>query len=297
MKNLTEWLRSIRTDRTVSLQDISDITGLATSQISRIEQGKSDLTLFSVAKICYALRLDLFDLQRALRWEKSLFDILILRPSIPPADAVVIPSDIAAIINFYNYDPVAAKEFLRKSFNWVRFSAGFEKNIQETQANQFVKEAIEPLGDNYKSAPYPSTLNDDLVLETYMIKGALSIFDLGLFIRQRRKQKTLSLKQLAKKSGISFSALRRIEVGEIERIKFSDIFSIDIALGNEGDILAVAWDVAQLYTGISLAESELCSLEQWDVREKGLAETLMAISRWYQVFLPNQNWLKKLRLE
>ncbi len=297
MKNLTEWLRSIRTDKTVSLQDISEITGLATSQISRIEQGKSDLTLFSVVKICYALRLDLFDLQRVVQWNRSLFDILILRPSIPPTDTVVIPSDIASIINLYKHDPIVSKEFLRKSFNWVRFSAGFEKNIKDTQANQFIKEAIEPLGDSYKSVPCPSTLNDDLILETYMMRGVLSIFDLGLFIRQRRKQKTLSLKLLAKKSGVSYSALRRIEVGEIERIKFADIFSIDTALGSEGDILAIAWDVAQLYTGILLVEDEFSSLRQWDLREKGLAETLIAISRWYQVFLPNQNWLKELRLK
>jgi transcriptional regulator with XRE-family HTH domain len=297
MKKLPEWLWSIRTDRAVSLQDISNITGLATSQISRIEQGKSDLTLFSVAKICHALRLDLFDLQRALQWNKSLFDILILRPSIPPTDTVAIPSDIASIINLYKHDPIASKDFLHKSFNWVRFLAGFEKNIQETQANQFIKEAIEPLGDNYKPVPYPSTLSDGLVLETYMVKGALSIFDLGLLIRKRRKKKSLSLKQLSEKSNISFSALRRIEVGEIERIKFSDIFSIDTALGNEGDILAVAWDVAQLYTGISLVEDEFSSLQQWNVREKGLAETLIAISRWYQVFLSKKNWLKELRLE
>jgi len=296
MRPLTgAWFLTMRKDRGLSLQEIEDMTGLTGSQISRIENERSELSLFAAVKICYALDLDLFDIGRAHQWNKSDFDIFLRREHPDKMGEVPISSDIHLILRTYGQNPMVAKDFLRKSFNWVRYAVGLEKKLENTRGNQIIKGAIEPLQDKYQPVPYPSNLTGDMVLEVYMKQGTLSIFDLGLFLRQKRKSKNISLQKLAEEAGLSYSALRRIEVGEIERIKFSDILLIDAALGNEGDVLAIAWDVAQLYTGVLLVDEKKAPLETWTIREKSLAETLIAISRWYKAHYLEKDWLKELR--
>ena len=296
MKSLSgAWFLTMRKDRGLSLQEIEDMTGLTSSQVSRIENGRSELSLFAAVKICYALDVSLFDISRAHQWHKSDFDILSRRGASEKIEGVPIASDIKLILRAYRENPMEAKDFLRKSFNWVRYAIGVETKLENTRGNQIIKDAIEPLQDKYQSVTYPPNLTQEMILEVYLNQGVLSIFDLGLFLRQKRKKKNMSLQNLAGEAGLSYSGLRRIEVGEIERIKFSDILVIDTALGNEGDLLAIAWDVAQLYTGVSLVDKKFAPLAQWTVREKSLAETLIVISRWYKAHYLEKNWLKELR--
>lgn len=289
----SKWFHAIRLDQCLKLTEISELTGVAPSQISRIENEQSDLTLLTGVKIAYALGVNLVDIVRGMGLSKSVLDLLVYNNA-PTSLSNTTIQDIEKFLVWYSLSPTEAKQLLYEAFGQIKFKAGFEGTKNSPKSWDYIKSAIEPSGTDYIRLQYPTGISNSLIRECLQSRGVLGFYDLGIFIRQSRQELKLGLIELAEKTHISYSALRRIEVGDIERIKLDDIFSIDDALGNSGEVLAIAWKVAQFYSGVLRNQGELTKLNLWNDRELALADTLVAISRWYQVHAPTDNWLKTL---
>lgn len=274
--------------------DIGDLVQMANSQISRIENEQIDLTLSSAVKLAYALDVTLLEIANGLGLKKHTLDLLILKKA-QRDNATVTIDDIEALLAWYTTSPPNAKNFLYNAFSDIRIQSGFQKLKEESKSWDMVKAAIEPAGTGQVRLPIPLTLDQDSILECYLADGVMSYQDLGLFIRSARQKKEIGLIELSQQTAISYSALRRIETGNIERIKFSDILALDEQFGDFGDVLAIAWNTAQFYSAILRNKNELARIRAWNTRELAIAETLISISRWYKVYANHREWLNDIR--
>lgn len=55
--------------------------------------------------------------------------------------------------------------------------------------------------------------------------------EIGLLIRQLRKNKKMSLRELDAETGIDFNDIRKIEAGQIPFVSFYNLYKLLIALG------------------------------------------------------------------
>ena len=74
--------------------------------------------------------------------------------------------------------------------------------------------------------------------------------DLGGFIKDCRLTQGSSLRQLAKEVDITHRSLIKFEKIISEKLKFVDLIKLDQALSLKGELIAVAWRVVELYTGV-----------------------------------------------
>jgi transcriptional regulator with XRE-family HTH domain len=59
MIDFASWLRSERLQRNLDIRDLASLSNLSTAQISRIETGKSVVSLKSMIRLTYGLGMDL----------------------------------------------------------------------------------------------------------------------------------------------------------------------------------------------------------------------------------------------
>ena len=59
-------LRKVREEKNISLQRLSEITGLSKGQLSRIENGETMPTILSIERIAIALKVDSKELYKTI---------------------------------------------------------------------------------------------------------------------------------------------------------------------------------------------------------------------------------------
>jgi len=99
---------------------------------------------------------------------------------------------------------------------------------------------------------------------------------------------------------ITHRSLIKFEKIISEKLKFVDLIKLDQALSLKGELIAVAWRVAELYTGVLRIKSQLQQGSEppaaWTDEQIHLIERLLLFTRLYQHYLPEEcEWLKDFR--
>ena len=209
--------------------------------------------------------------------------------------------DIEAFYNFYRNQPMEAKSYLYKTFGWIRFLAGKSSaKSMERDGAEIIGEMIRAQNLDLSTLPYPEEISKNSFWDIYILGGIITLKDVGVYIRRVRQNKNLSLRDLAKKVSTTHTAIRRLEMGAIERIDIADLIAVDRAIGVENDILTLCWAAGEFHTGI--LRNKLSDERQdlppigWQSEEFNFAIALSVIERWYYHYQAHSfDWLKELR--
>jgi transcriptional regulator with XRE-family HTH domain len=136
--------------------------------------------------------------------------------------------------------------------------------------------------------------------------GVISLLDAGQYLKNFRQQKQKTLINLQDSLDISRNVLSRIEYGDMERVRVSEIAMVDQLLEAEGRILTMFWAAFEYNTGIEAArltqnrETEIKTTQKAAVSSylDPFQDTLIRIARWYQCYPINQNdriWIDQER--
>ncbi len=296
MIDFASWLRSERLQRDLDIRDLAALSNLSTAQISRIETGKSVISLNSMIRMAYGLGLD-------LREVASRLELKVIIPKKQGLELgegwTVTAQDTWAFWNYFHDNPRRVKDLLIELYDEIR-----KKNpdrVEEIQSGERTSEIIWRATDAFPGMlvplPYPQGVSDSDIRHIFLTGGLITLRDLGVFVRSCRQKKGISLRDTASKLSISHQALFRFENGDIDRISFLQVLELEKALEQEGTLLGLAWRAGEYETGILF--SRLASMhrpaDSWDERVKAYTDTFITLARWYMFLLPEESaWMDQL---
>jgi hypothetical protein len=107
----------------------------------------------------------------------------------------------------------------------------------------------------------------------------------------------ISLRNLGTQVGLTHFALSWIETRATERTRFIDVINLDLALGLQGELIALAMRIAETYVGIGRIKNfNQYPPIAWTKNEVPLIEELVIVSRLFQHYFPDEDdWLKSFR--
>ncbi len=296
--SIQDWLKRERIAQGLEQIELAELSGLESSTIGRIENGRTNPTLFAVIRICYGLGLSQKHFMHAIGLNAFLSEHQGARSD---TGEVLTIEDIEAFFSFYRNQPMEAKGYLYKTFGWIRFLAGKSSaESMESDGAEIIGEMIRAQNLDLSTLPYPEEINKDAFWSIYILGGVITLKDVGVYIRLIRQSKNLSLRDLAKEVNTTHTAIRRLEMGAIERIDIADLIAVDRVIGVENDILTLCWAAGEFHTGIlrNKLSEERMDLPPigWAPEEYNFAITLSVIERWYSHYQARSiDWLKELR--
>jgi transcriptional regulator with XRE-family HTH domain len=261
MENLSnrivEWLKYVRETRDLTLVELGEQSGLTHAQLSYIETGKSELTLFSFVRI-----LNAFNYSFTSLYSENIINNQIPIPNIylqEDKELFEYPTfkigDVADFVHFAVYRK-KAKDFL---IPWLKHFVINHQEWTEKAVSTLLDEALTLLtlppsereeNSLFKDLCYPMELGINKLRQIYLSGGAMILQDPGTYIHEKRALQGISLRNLSEKVSLSHTSLARLEKGFSNRTLFSQVVNIDQALEAEGDLVAIAWRAAETYLGI-----------------------------------------------
>jgi transcriptional regulator with XRE-family HTH domain len=288
MEKLTTWLKNKRIKSKLDVRELSLQSFVAISQISRIENNLSDITVSTLVGLGYGLDFGLNDVLNELKISPYFPK---LKNKKQPSALIPKVEDAYSIWLLFRDEVQKAKGLMYDGYYQVQNTMGDENANEEPQSFDRVWEALQADSDVFAPLTYPAGLDLSHFAEIYSRGGAITNSDLGICLAQKRLELGLSQRELAKKTEISNSVISRLESGSIERVHFEYAIRIDKALKMDGELLALAWESGEYESGISLLKyiNEKSVVQQklyyteWEQTAKAWADAFITICRWHYV--------------
>jgi transcriptional regulator with XRE-family HTH domain len=295
MEKLTTWLKNKRIKSKLDVRELSLQSFVATSQISRIENNLSDITVSTLVGLGYGLDFGLNDVLNELKISPYFPKLKNKKQSsalIPKID------DAYSIWLLFRDEAQKAKRLMYDGYHQIQNTMEEENTSKAPQSFDVVWEALQADSDVFAPLSYPTGLDISHFAEIYSRGGAITNNDLGICLAQKRLELGLSQRELAKKTEISHSVISRLESGSIERVHFEYAIRIDKALKMDGELLALAWESGEYESGISLLKyineksvvQKKLHYTEWEQTAKAWADAFIAICRWHYVKDISQDW-------
>lgn len=308
LSEIGERIKNERLKKGLSVRALARLSGLVHSQISRLENNKSALTLVAYFQIVSALGLPF---RSCLPGDvgSHFYDHII--------DST--ESDRQFIFPCFNFNDLFMLDYhgLLKSAKaesviielLQRLIMAFDRSMPNPQVTSVAHLLYNYLGVKNidimsplqlpSSLPklfdfrYPQELKLDILKKIYFSGGVVIHLDIGAYVRQVRTSHGVTLKALGKEIGFSHPGVIKIETQTAEKILLKDLINLDIALGLKGELLALSWRVAELYSGVYRTGPTLpTTLKPLQSFEIHAIEKLIVVSRLFQhYFSDDDSWI------
>lgn len=289
-----EWLKEKRTERGEKLTEMSSLTGVDASSLSRIENGRTEATIETVIRICEGIDVDLSQLIADLVGRDVLETLNQTQTDVELLSDVLRLEDLVQYLAFYERDFTSGCRLLAK---FLQQTVNHERRAQPNPqgpvyTDKDIKRLLFPDPIYQVELAYPSDFDNMRVLRTYYSGGVLTLSDTGIYLRGRRNATHRTLESMKQASNRSASVLSRLEGGELGRIKLQTALSLNEELGQQNnEILGMFWAASQYQA----ATSGLIELEGKAIQRRQLGDLLITIARWLEVQQANLDWLRALR--
>jgi transcriptional regulator with XRE-family HTH domain len=321
-----EWLHQTRIKRNLDVRALAKKTGIDGSTISRIENIKTQSTLYTAFRICEGLNIPfptliyelkgsypstqkpLDEVSHQLRENHTKYmlnsnEVVSLKETI-----LITIHDVETFLDFFYADELACKMRLASNMNYIFYYASDVQNQLESSHREiFVAEDIDKLllssSFYHFELKYPSSLSDEAILAIYKQEGVMTLTDIGAYTRKVRSQKKVSLEKLEDSAKISSSVLSRLEAGALDRIKLADILTLDEQLEQGWTIIGMYWEACKFQEKFLFRQNRThneraaSSFAESDDVEFKLASVYITVCRWLYYFSqnnPSSNWNKHL---
>ena len=298
------WVRSLRNQREMDVRAFARLVGVDASTISRIEQARSQVTLSTAVRICQGVGATPSDLLWALRGKRPKWRE---RDHIKRESEVITINDLEAWLSSLRRHWQEERAWLTGLLNRIAaHSDGSGLTLGETVL-LIVPQDIEKLLLDSRlyqfRVHYPEDMEAEAIWNIYTDGGALSLVDIGAYLRQARRTRRVTLSGLEESGRLSASVLSRLEAGALERVKLIDVLTLDEQLEQEGKVVAMYWRACSLMDAIAQAHqrSEQAGVEMptsMDRIEQDLKviELFLTICRWLSCLYPSDHaWVAEFR--
>jgi transcriptional regulator with XRE-family HTH domain len=294
-----------RVKKGYSAKKMGELASIAHSQISRIENEKSELTLNAAVRISSSLELPLraFLSSKTIAASPRCFQKSAFYRDVPEKRFCLNYNDIDALDMSGLLSSGRASEVVSVFLNYLMILMGnasmpLASSLYVYLGTKDIESLLVglPALDGAKDFPdwidlrYPRQLTFDNIRDNYLANGALIYLDIGAYVQRVRLSKGLSLKKLGDAIGFSDQGIRKLENQTAEKIKLEDVLKLDMALGLEGELLDFSWKVAEFYAGIHRTKTKITGrLHPFQSFEIHAIEKLIVVSRLFQHYWPSDD--------
>ncbi len=298
------WVQSLRSSRAMDVRTFARLVGVDASTISRIEQARSQVTVLTAVRICEGVGAAPTDLLMALRGTRPKWT---RRQPDTHEDGVITIKDLEALLCFLRRHWEEGCHFLTNLLNRIAAAERADGRMQEETSLLIVPEDIEKLLADSRlyhfKVHYPEKMRAEELWKIYLAGGALSLVDIGVYLRQARRTRRVTLSGLEESGKVSASVLSRLEGGTLERVKLVDVLTLDEQLGQEGKILAMYWRACTLMEMVmrvrnqdSLADVPMPAGMERIEQDLKVVELFLTICRWFSCLsTPDSVWITEVR--
>jgi len=285
---IAAWLKHKRLEAGLDLRQLAAIAGTNQGQISRVETGKSELSLNSLVLLVWALKIDPAELISEFSYPPLLSRVASFEQLLLSYQGCV---DIRTVLAFANNSenrlPGAIRfieRHLRKAVNKAQTpilpAEGLLERVQEAVLQGVL-------------LPNPPALTLRQVLIYYSNNAVITMADAGTCLRLHRHKKNWGLEELAKASSVNKSTINRLENNQSDRISLTAAVNLDQALDAGGQVFSMFWAAAQLQMGVVVATDEINSARYyWSEKTQHLIDTFLKLARWSHLYDdPELPWL------
>ena len=302
MEKLTTWLKNKRIKSKLDVRELSLQSFVSTSQISRIENNLSDITINTLVGLGYGLDFGLNDVLNELKISPYFPK---LKNKKQPSALIPKVEDAYSVWLLFRDEAQKAKGLMYDGYYQIQNTMRDGNTSKAPQSFDAVWEALQADSDAFVPLPYPTGLDLSRFTEIYSRGGAITNSDLGICLAEKRLELGLSQRELAKKTEISHSVISRLESGSIERVYFEYAIRIDKALKMDGELLALAWESGEYESGISLLKyineksvaKQKLHYTEWEQTAKAWADAFITICRWHYVKEISPLWWNTVQRE
>jgi len=290
-----------RQEKEWGIVHLSNISQVQTPVINNAERGLSSPTLLTIVVLFYFLGIDIEDFLHECGVDINLPQSY--KGNCSSEDALGI-QDIELFLSYNGSDAILGIKELSRYYARVIIGTHPETiNSEEImqQSKEWVAKSLNPPA----MSPQKIDLDPDNIepreFENILNKGGVLLLpDCGLYLSTIRKRSKISRLALQPMTSVSDSTISRLETGEITRIRFADIVSIDAALAASGKIIAMFWCAALLHTG--LIRNKYYDIPKkhgplaWTQSEWPVVETLVKMDRQMRSVIHNNgSWVFEFR--
>ena len=301
LDSLRQWIKSERKARDLTLVQLAERTRLTQSNLSQIEKGDTQISLFTLIRILHAFRLSYISLLTY-----GIIDgpnLMWLENALRNAEFELPTFTLGDVDDFIAY----RKSTLPILERWTQYFINKQLGFSEQAAEELISDAYElmllPKPDattppKIGKVIYPTGMPIDLIRNNYYSGGALLLFDLAAYIKQTRLRAGLSRYQLADAIGRTHTGIRHLETKISARTLFIDILNLDNALGTNGELLALAWRVGELYLGIyrvDASATELAPYTDGQIRWFTRMLVLLRLFQYYEMEQEARSYIDEMR--
>ena len=286
------WVRSLRDQREMDVRAFAHLVGVDASTISRIEQARSQVTLSTAVRICEGVGMTPSDLLWALQGKRPKWTegYHITRES-----EVITINDLEAWLSSLRRHWQEECIWLTSLLNRIAAHSDDSGLTPGETALLIVPEDIEKLLQDSRlyqfKVHYPEDMKAEAIWSIYTRGEALSLVDIGAYIRQARRTRRVTLSGLEESGKLSASVLSRLEAGVLERVKLIDVLTLDEQLGQEGKIVAMYWRACGLMDAVARVHQQH---EQAGVEMPASMDRIDQDLRIIELFLTICRWLSCL---
>lgn len=317
---INEWLKQIRLKSGMTLTELQIKTGINHGQLSRIETGVSELTLFSLVKIMHAFKLSWSSLFSEGLIEGKLRDLAVYKnlDTDHPVLECLNFNDVDLLVNS---SIIKTKKFSQIIANLVKmYLANYGTRLSKSDLQIIMKDLYKGLGnippfDVYiPPAERREPVNIDLsfelpktevppnrLSEIYLSGGVIIMQDISFFIKSLRLEKEVSLREQAKAINLTHPALIAFETRLSDKVKVTDMTNLDMFLNLKGSLFVFSWRAAEFYVGTTQIEAlRTRNVIPRSKEEIQSIEKLIFLSRLFLYRFPNDfewlHWFRKQNL-
>lgn len=297
------WLKQARVQRGFDLRSLAATTGVDRSTINRLERDAAHPTVCTAVRLCDGLDVSPAELIQVLQGRATREKVLPLLDE----QLVLTAADVHTFVRATRAAPQRSREMLADWLNTLEGAYGQTQQHPESRplgapmaaplqlSRGFIDLLLSDVDFLKSEMQFPPRSDDGYAAELYRRGGALTLRDVGSYIRYRRQAQRKSLRGIGQPLRVSESALSRIETGALEQIRLKDILGVDQELDADGFILEMCWAACRLFPPIlkhaRVTESAGSQQDWWTAREYRLALTLLAIVRWWEYLRPGDTTL------
>jgi transcriptional regulator with XRE-family HTH domain len=285
-------IRNRRKELGLDLRGLENKSGINHGTISRLENGKVQIFVETAIQL-----FEVLDLDPSKIIDPDGKGNIRIPSSIHTSKEYLNTSDLNNLIRVFQYKPLS---ILDKLIDLTEeFSTSETQSVFPLEAYRKIRSShrysnpIPELVNTLMELDYPIKLENSLIIRINNSGGVVSFLDFGHFLKNVRKELSLSLMEVQEKSGISDSTLCNLENAYYQKVKLSEILTLEKIFKSNGDLLRIIWNVHELKP----RSEDNKSSAGWSPQERILLKYIISLYRWLQTndYSIELKWLYNFR--
>ncbi|MDM8520287.1 helix-turn-helix transcriptional regulator [Anaerolineales bacterium HSG6] len=276
MGRFGKWLQDQRKRKGFLLDEFANKTNVDVGTISRLENGRTQATLVTCISLSERLEYSAYDMYSFLQDDAEAK----LDETLRPESGGIAIKQVLELLAKEQAGSIDVLQLLVDKLNGISAFA-LQTNAPRTFTVDDIRQFLFTSPLYSYQLHYPATMPADLVVEIYQQGGILILEDLQIYIQWLKATSETHLNRRQN------SILDRLVMGNVDRIKLSDLLELDQLFEVKGELFCLVWEAVKYQMGFYRCPADMKWKRQkqsdWielNAKQRHLTTIYLKLDRW-----------------